>query len=324
MVPRSGRTLQLSSKKQPLGLHLRWRSTTGALHTPEGQLADAPSRTLWRQPRPWTSWRTTLPLSSLQLPLDDCSSAAADAVEASANRTHPQHFDLVVSGGGLAAFYGGAVSSVLATLQQRGLLQVGSLHGVSSGALVCATFLGCEAGFTKLSDMYRCHEIFVQARPWLSYGMREFLDECLPPDIHERASGRMHVTVSEVLAPKEPGGLVHRNLWPRKRVISEFRTRVEFLDTVMASTMCAPASPPDLARVHPPRPSPCVCAASQGSPRRTRTPRAAVASSSTASRCSRRRPRPHVRSCASSRWAQRAVCATPSAGCCARVTPTST
>ena len=76
---------------------------------------------------------------------------------------------------------------------------------------MCATFLGCEAGFTKLSDMYRCLDIFMgwhegrqeRRRPWLSYGMRQFLDEALPPDIHERATGRMHVTVSEVLATQE-------------------------------------------------------------------------------------------------------------------------
>ena len=184
-----------------------------------------------------------LPRSSLRLPIDACSDAAADAIEASAHRSHPHAFDLVVSGGGLAAFYGGAVSSVLATLARRGVLEVGSLHGVSSGALVCATFLGCEAGFTKLSDMYRCHDIFMglqeglqeRRRPWLSYGMRQFLDESLPPDIHERATGRMHVTVSELLAPQE--GKARRNLWPRKRVISDFPTREALLDTVMASTI---------------------------------------------------------------------------------------
>jgi hypothetical protein len=138
----------------------------GALHTPEGELAtigplnvppheEGPSRQ-------WTGWRTNLlPLSSLHLPLDACSEAAADAIEASELRFHPKRFDLVVSGGGLAAFYGGAVSSVLGTLAHRKVLQVGSLHGVSSGALVCATFLGCESGLTKLSSIYRCHEIFV-------------------------------------------------------------------------------------------------------------------------------------------------------------------
>ena len=33
--------------------------------------------------------------------------------------------------------------------------------------------------------------------------MRQFLDEALPPDIHKRATGRLHVTVSEVLAHQE-------------------------------------------------------------------------------------------------------------------------
>ena len=169
------------------------------------------------------------PSAKLHLPLNECSDLAASAIEAASTSQFPSQFDLVVSGGGLAAFYGGAVSSVLATLQRRGVLQVGSLHGVSSGALVCATYLGCEAGFTKLEDLYRCHEIFAHETRWLSYGMRKFLDECLPPDIHHRANGRMHVTVSEVLARN------HR--LPRKRVISEFSSRVELLDAVMASTM---------------------------------------------------------------------------------------
>ena len=105
------------------------------MHTPEGDLTtigclnvppheEIPSRQ-------WTGWRNnTLPLSSLHLPLDACSEAAADAIEASVHRSHPRAFDLVVSGGGLAAFYGGAVSSVLATLARRGALEAGSLHGL--------------------------------------------------------------------------------------------------------------------------------------------------------------------------------------------------
>lgn len=143
-------TRRLSQGKQPLHAHLHRRrvySTSacpgGALHTPEGELAtighlnklpheESPSRK-WTGP-----WRSNmLPRSSLRLPIDACSDAAADAIEASAHRSHPHAFDLVVSGGGLAAFYGGAVSSVLATLARRGVLEVGSLHGVSSGALVC-------------------------------------------------------------------------------------------------------------------------------------------------------------------------------------------
>ena len=161
-------TRRLSQGKQPLHAHLHRRrvygtsaSPGGALHTPEGDLAtigllnkmpheESPSRQ-------WTGWRTNmLPRSSMRLPLDSCSDAAADAIEASAHRSHPRAFDLVVSGGGLAAFYGGAVSSVLATLARRGVLEVGLLHGVSSGALVCATFLGCEAGFTKGSGSQGC------------------------------------------------------------------------------------------------------------------------------------------------------------------------
>jgi len=43
------------------------------------------------------------------------------------------------------------------------------------------------------------------------------------------------VTVSELLAPQE--GKARRNLWPRKVVISEFRTREALLDTIMASTI---------------------------------------------------------------------------------------
>ena len=169
---------RLSQGKQPLHAHLHrrrvystsvqgvYRFPGGALHTPEGELSTIGSLSKLPHeespPRQWTGWRSNmLPRSSLHLPLDACSDAAADAIEASAHRSHPRAFDLVVSGGGLAAFYGGAVSSVLATLARRGVLEVGSLHGVSSGALVCATFLGCEAGHTKLSDMYRCHDIFM-------------------------------------------------------------------------------------------------------------------------------------------------------------------
>ena len=178
-----GARAAVSQGKQPLHAHLHrrrvystsvqgvYRFPGGALHTPEGELSTIGSLSKLPHeespPRQWTGWRSNmLPRSSLHLPLDACSDAAADAIEASTHRSHPRAFDLVVSGGGLAAFYGGAVSSVLATLARRGVLEVGSLHGVSSGALVCATFLGCEAGHTKLSDMYRCHDIFMglQAR----------------------------------------------------------------------------------------------------------------------------------------------------------------
>ena len=131
-------TRRLSQGKQPLhGVQLHRclaYSTSGALHTPEGELATiSPLNVLPHNesPRQWAGWRTNmLPLSSLHLPLDACSEAAADAIEASAGVHHPRVFDLVVSGGGLAAFYGGAVSSVLATLARRGVLQAGSLRSV--------------------------------------------------------------------------------------------------------------------------------------------------------------------------------------------------
>ena len=95
-------TRRLSQGKQPLHAHLHRRrvygtsaSPGGALHTPEGDLAtiglqnkmpseESPSRQ-------WTGWRTNmLPRSSMRLPLDSCSDAAADAIEASAHRSHPR------------------------------------------------------------------------------------------------------------------------------------------------------------------------------------------------------------------------------------------
>lgn len=168
-------------------------------------------------------------MTTLRLPLDACSDAAAEAIEASSG--FPDSFDIAASGGGLLAFYGGAVTSVLGTLARRGVIRVGTLHGVSSGALICSTFLGVESGFTRLEDVYRCYQIFARSTTGLglSKAMRVFLDECLPPDIHVRASGRMHVTVTEI-GPAN---------WyvPTRRVISTFATRDEFLDTVMASTI---------------------------------------------------------------------------------------
>jgi len=182
-------------------------------------------------------------MSTLRLPLNACSAAAADAIEKCDRRAFPAEFDLAVSGGGLIAFYGGAVSSVLGTLARRGVLRVGRLHGVSSGSLVCATYLGVESGFTEMEDVYRCYQLFARSRTalGLSAAMRQFLDECLPPDIHERASGRMHVTVTE-LAPE-------RWYWPRRRVISSFASRDDFLDAVMASTII-----PGLTSPHPHQP----------------------------------------------------------------------
>jgi len=177
-------------------------------------------------------------LSTMRLPLDACSTAAADAIEATGlGPTVPATFDLVCSGGGLIAFYGGAVSSVLGTLARRGVLRVGQLHGCSSGALICATYLGVEAGYTKLEDIYRCYHIFARAR-WLSPAMRQFLDECLPADIHERASGRMHITVTEI----------GHSLLPTRRTISKFATRDDLLDVIMASTIIPGITNPSLHR----------------------------------------------------------------------------
>ena len=127
---------------------------------------------------------------TLRLPLNACSDAAADAIEAARGREgFPSSFDFVASGGGLIGFYGGAVTSVLGTLARRGVLQVKQLHGVSSGALCVATYLGVESGYTRMEDVYRCYQLFQRAR-WLSGEMRAFLDQCLPPDVHLRASGR--------------------------------------------------------------------------------------------------------------------------------------
>lgn len=169
-------------------------------------------------------------LTSVRLPLDACSEAAADTIEMEGRGQFPKQFDLVASGGGLVAFYGGAVTSVLGTLARRGVLCVGQLHGVSSGALICATYLGVESGYTKMEDVYRCYQLFGHAARFsLSSAMRQFLDECLPPDVHVRASGRMHVTVTEI-GPQF-------SYVPTRRVISDFPTRDDFLDTVMASTI---------------------------------------------------------------------------------------
>lgn len=129
--------------------------------------------------------------------------------------------------------------TVLGDLSRRGVITVGKLHGVSSGALICATYLGVESGFTKLEDIYRCYQIFARSR-WLSFAMRQFLHECLPPDIHERASKRMHITVTEVSAA---------TCWlPKRRVICNFATRDELLDTIMASTVIPGLTAPGLHR----------------------------------------------------------------------------
>ena len=189
-------------------------------------------------------------LRTLRLPLNELSELSADAIAGATKEAvsplFPRKFDLVCSGGGLCAFYGGMVSSVLGSLKRRGVLSVDKLYGVSSGALVCACYLGCECGFTKPVDIYRCYQIFVQGT-WLSISMRQFLDEVLPPDVHERASGRMHVTVLEFRRDR---------LLPRQRNISWWATRDDFLDTIMASTVIPhvtfphffrPASEPDTA-----------------------------------------------------------------------------
>ena len=133
-----------------------------------------------------------------------------------------------------------APSSVLGTLARRGVLQVKQLHGVSSGALCVATYLGVESGYTRMEDVYRCYQLFQRAR-WLSGEMRAFLDQCLPPDVHLRASGRAHITVTE-LAP-------HNWYVPTRRVIHDFPTRDDFLDAVFAP----PSSPASWPRLHRPR-----------------------------------------------------------------------
>ena len=184
-------------------------------------------------------------MSSLRLPLNECSRSAADAIAASDRSTFPSSFDLVASGGGLVAFYGGAVTAVLGDLARRGIVHVGELHGVSSGALICACFLGVESGFTRMEDVYRCYQLFGRSK-WLSPAMRQFLDECLPPDIHVRASGRMHITVTEI-------GPQHCFV-PKRRVVSQFSSREAFLDAVMASTILPGLTSPWLHRP-PSRPS---------------------------------------------------------------------
>ena len=170
-------------------------------------------------------------LRTLRLPLNEISEQCAAHIQQSAESRadaplFPAEFDLVCTGGGLAAFYGGMVSSVLGSLKRRGVMRVDRLYGVSSGALVCACYLGCEAGHTKPVDVYRFYQVFVQ-QEWLSTAMRQVLDEILPPNVHELADGRLHVTVLEF----------GRGLLPTRRNISHFPTRDSLLDTIMASTI---------------------------------------------------------------------------------------
>lgn len=179
-------------------------------------------------------------LHTLRLPLNASSIAAAAVIAGSPRRCIPTTFNFVCSGGGLMAFYGGAVASVLGSLHRDGVLKVDQLHGVSCGALVCCCLLSVEANYMKLECVYRCYQLFVQG-VWLSYSMRQFLDEFLPPDIHERATGRLHVTVSEFSVGC---GM------PRRRTVSIFPTRAHLLDTVMASTIIPGLTAP---RMHRPK-----------------------------------------------------------------------
>lgn len=157
------------------------------------------------------------------LPLRDMCRAAEDAIS-SAHVEEGGDLDVVVSGGGTAAFYGGILCPVLASLQSRGIVRLRKLHGVSSGALTCALIIGCESGVTQPDDIYKCSRIFANSR-YLSTGARVFLDSVLPDDIHERASNRMHVRLTELRSGR----------WPRKRIISQYPSRDFFLDVVMAS-----------------------------------------------------------------------------------------
>eukprot|EP00316_Scyphosphaera_apsteinii_P024547 CAMPEP_0119329928 /NCGR_PEP_ID=MMETSP1333-20130426/77059_1 /TAXON_ID=418940 /ORGANISM="Scyphosphaera apsteinii, Strain RCC1455" /LENGTH=317 /DNA_ID=CAMNT_0007339179 /DNA_START=120 /DNA_END=1069 /DNA_ORIENTATION=- len=191
----------------------------------------APERSLYILSRPGVAQT----LRTLRLPLNEISEQSADVIEASfrvqTQPLFPRTFDLVVSGGGLCGFYGGTMTSVLGSLKRRGVLQVNKLYGVSSGALVCACYLGCESGFTKPTDIYRCYQIFAGSS-WISQGMRQFLDEVLPPNVHKVADGRMFITVTEYRS----------GCLPRRRTVSSFPTRNFFLDTILASSILPPVT----------------------------------------------------------------------------------
>jgi hypothetical protein len=119
--------------------------------------------------------------------------------------------------------------AVLGALVSRGLLEVIELHGVSSGAITGACYLAVEAGAVTLESVYRSYQYFMTGT-YLCDSLYAWMDEAFPLDIHERASGRLFVTLHEFDFE------IASCCIPYKRVVSDFPTRAFFLDAIIGST----------------------------------------------------------------------------------------
>lgn len=160
---------------------------------------------------------------SLQLivpmPLSAAIDEAVGLVEASPPRQST--FDIVLSGGGLAIYYSSACVAILGQLSRHGTIKVPRVYGVSCGAVSGACFLAVEAGAMPIEAIYRSYQVFMRGR-WLLDSLRSWMDEAFPTDIHERATGRLFITVTDVGSAS-------------RRAVSTYPTRADLLDAIVGS-----------------------------------------------------------------------------------------
>ena len=91
-----------------------------------------------------------------------------------------------------------------------------------------ACFLAVEAGGLPIEAIYRSYQIFMRGS-WLLPSLRAWMDEAFPADLHERATGRLFITVTDVGSAS-------------RRVVSTYPTRGDLLDAIVGSATI-PVSP---------------------------------------------------------------------------------
>jgi len=111
--------------------------------------------------------------------------------------------------------------------------------GCSAGAIVSALYLCGMPWEEQIIFTKRIYEDLRENGYWLRLAscLRSLLDEVLPEDCHERCSGRMVVALTEWRMLPRP---------PRAKLISDFESKEDLLDALIATTYTPLYAGPDM------------------------------------------------------------------------------
>ncbi|NXW90704.1 PLPL1 protein, partial [Alopecoenas beccarii] len=132
-------------------------------------------------------------------------------------------FSILLRGCSFLAVYEVGVVAALQELAPDILKSASKIYGASSGAVVATLALcECDIGKDDALPFVLCPKRLSVWKFWLLKMLKDLLNQYLPPDAHERVSGKLHVILTRVRD------------WSSV-MVSQFSSRDDLIQAVMCS-----------------------------------------------------------------------------------------